>query len=147
MKNIHITEKDIIDYKIGKKSATLNMALAYRMPYIAETEARTATETEKTLMAAELLSKQNNDETIFFLQDIIHSEEAASGLVLGVSLLTIAKTIQNESAIEYLKYWGPVEQGTSEDAIKVINIFNDEQKISSDDMLNFLVSEVKKYTK
>lgn len=147
MGNIHITEKEIVDYKLGDKSATLDMAIAFGMPYIVEKDARAANTMEKTLMAAELLSKYNGEETVLFLNDIVDNFEVANSTVLGVSLVTIAKTLENTPAVEYLNMFGVREQGTSEDAIKVINIFNDDKKTSSDDMLSFLVGEAKKYIK
>lgn len=144
MENINITEKEIIDYKLGNKSSILNIAITYEMPYIVEKESRISTETEKTLMAAELLSKHNDNETVYFLNSIIHSTESANILILGVSLLDIAKNIENEAAIQYLKRWGTVERGTQEDTFKVINMFNDEQKLGQD---NIFINQLKRHKK
>lgn len=147
MDKICITEREIVDYKLGSKSESLNMAIEFEMPYIVEKEAIAATTTEKALMAAELLSKYNGEETLGFLHNIVCNFEVAKSTVLGVSLMTIAKTAGNTQAEEFLNGWGAIEQGTKEDATKVINIFNDGQKASSDDMLNFAVSEVKRHIK
>lgn len=147
MENIHITEKEMVDYKSGENSATLNMAIAFEMPYIVEKNVTNANKTEQTLMVAELLSKYNGEETMYFLQTLVNGFEIINNSILGVSLLTIAKTAQNHEAEAYLSQMGAREQGTAEEALKVINVFNDEEKVGSDDMLNFIVNESKRLIK
>lgn len=150
MKKIYVTEKEIIQYCLGDKSSTLNMALAFEMPYIAEKAARTSNDAEKALLAVELLSKCNNEITTQFLSKIIYNYDTANSVVLGVSLLTIAENTKNDSAVEYLKIYGAEKQGTKEEANKIINIFNNTTEVSKDEMLNFVIAEsvkVKKYNK
>lgn len=139
----NITLQEIIDYKEGNKSATLNMAMAYNMPYIAEKEIVTATNTERSLMAAELLSTYNGRALIGFLYAIINYQ-MVDGLINNVSLLTIAKTMENDIACEYLMQYEVCEQGTEEEALAVINIFKGSEKVTQEDKLSFLLGEVKR---
>ena len=144
MKNI--TLEEIIEYKKGDKSAKLNMAMAYNIPYIAEKDIISATTEERILMAAELISTYNDRELLQFLQAIIRYS-MVDGLVNNVSLLTLAKTIQNDIAYEYINQYDILEQGTKEEANDVINIMNNGKKVIEEDKLNFFFSEVKRIRK
>ena len=144
MKNI--TLEEIIEYKKGNKSAKLNMAMAYDMPYIAEKEMINGSIEEKILMAGEVLSTYNGDNLFQFLQQIIRYE-MVDGLINNVSLLTLAKTVENDLAYEYLKQYEIQERGLSLEALEVITTFNAKEKVTKDDMLNFLLGEVKKIRK
>ena len=141
MKNIYVSEKEIVNYCLSDKSSTLNMALTFKMPYIIELAARNSNDADKALLAVELLSKCNDESTTQFLSKIIYNYDIANSVVLGVSLLTIAENTRNDAAAEYLKLYGARNQGTKEDANKIINIFNNSTKVSEKEMLDFVIGE------
>jgi hypothetical protein len=137
----NVTLQEIIEYKEGEKSSTLNMAMSFNMPYIAEKEIAKSSAQERILMAAELITKYNGRALYEFLSQII-DYPTAYGLINNVSLLTLAKTMENEMICEYLNQYEATEQGTEEETLAVINTFNGGKEVTPENKLNFFLGEV-----